>query len=127
MKLIPAAIITMLLTISRAEAVPVQPPVTPTAPLTCGGDEPYWSLRLGVDGKARFSDGDGETSTSPFTMQQSRNTTLIAGAIFGLKAEIRAVISHETCSVMASDDDKPLSISVWYKGSLLSGCCQPDS
>ncbi|MCV9939872.1 hypothetical protein OIU35_26265 [Boseaceae bacterium BT-24-1] len=122
---LPAAIIMMLLAVSTAEAVPVQSPETPTAPLTCGGDEPYWSLRLGADGKARFSDGDGETSTSRFTMQQSRNTTLIAGAIFGPKADISAVISHETCSVTASDDDKPLSISVWYKGSLLSGCCQP--
>lgn len=127
MKLIPAAIMITLLAVSMAEAVPVQSPETPAAPLTCGGDEPYWSLRLGADGKARFSDGDGEASTSPFTMQQSRNTTLIAGAIFGPKADISAVISHETCSVTNSDESQPMSISVWYKGGLLSGCCQPGS
>jgi len=125
MKPIPAAIIMMLLAVSMAEAVPVQLPETPAAPLTCGGDEPYWSLKLGADGHAHFSDGDGESSTSPFIMQQSRNTTLIAGAIFGPKADISAVISHETCSVTASDESEPLSISIWYKGSLLSGCCQP--
>lgn len=125
MKPILAAIITMLLAVPTAEAVPIRSPETPAAPLSCGGDEPYWSLRLGADGQARFSDGDGEASTSPFTMQQSRNTTLIAGVIFEPKADISAVISHETCSVTASDDNKPLSISVWYKGALLSGCCQP--
>lgn len=125
MKPARAAAIMMLLVIPMAEAAPVRSPETPAAPLICGGDEPYWSLRLGADGQARFSDGDGKTSTSPFTMRQSRNTTLIAGAIFGPKADISAVIGHETCSVTASDDDKPLSISVWYEGSLLSGCCQP--
>lgn len=125
MKLVPAAIIMMLLAVSTAEAVPIRSPETPAAPLTCGGDEPYWSLKLGADGHARFSDGDGERFTSPFILQQSRNTTLIAGAIFGPKADISAVISHETCSVTASDESEPLSISVWCKGSLLSGCCQP--
>jgi len=102
-------------------------PETPAPPLTCGGDEPFWSLKLGTDGKARFSDGNGEASTSPFTLQQSRNTTLIAGVTFGPGADIRAVIGHEACSATNSDEDRPMTISVWYKDGLLSGCCQPDS
>ncbi|MCP4565840.1 MAG: hypothetical protein GY873_14915 [Bosea sp.] len=102
-------------------------PETPAPPLTCGGDEPFWSLKLGTDGKARLSDGNGEASTTPFTLQQSRNTTLIAGVTFGSKGEIRAVIGHEACSATNSDEDRPMTISVWYKDGLLSGCCQPDS
>lgn len=123
MKLVSAAAILLFLAMP-AMAV-ARSPETPSPPLTCGGDEPYWSLRLGIDGKARFSDGDGEATISPFTTQQSRNTTLIAGVTFGPKAEIRAVIGHEGCSATNSDESLPMSISVWYEGTLLSGCCQP--
>lgn len=125
MKLVSAAAILLLLAMPAMAFA--RSPETPAPPLTCGGDEPYWSLKLGTDGKARFSDGNGEASTSPFTLQQSRNTTLIAGVTFGLSAEIRAVIGHEACSATNSDEDKPMTISVWYKDRLLSGCCQPDS
>jgi uncharacterized membrane protein len=127
MRPVDAGAILLFLAMPMAEAALARSPETPTAPLSCGGDEPYWSLKLGIDGKARFSDGDGETSTSPFTLQQSRNTTLIAGVTFGLKAEIRAVIGHQACSATNSDEDRPMTISVWYKEGLLSGCCQPDS
>jgi uncharacterized membrane protein len=123
MKLVSAAAILLFL-VMPAMAV-ARSPETPTPPLTCGGDEPYWSLKLGTDGKARFSDGDGEASISPFTLQQSRNTTLIAGVTFGPKADIRAVIGHEACSATNSDEDRPMTISVWYRDRLLSGCCQP--
>jgi uncharacterized membrane protein len=127
MKLVSAAAALLFSAMALAEAAFARSPETPAPPLTCGGDEPYWSLKLGIDGKARFSDGDGEASTSSFTMQPSRNTTLIAGVTFGSKAEIRAVIGHETCSASNSDEDRPMTISVWYKDELLSGCCQPDS
>ncbi|WID97323.1 hypothetical protein QO058_03365 [Bosea vestrisii] len=127
MKLVSAAAILLLFVTPLAEAALARSPETPAPPLTCGGDEPYWSLKLGADGKARFSDGDGEATISPFILQQSRNTTLIAGVTFGLKAEIRAVIGHEACSATNGDDDRPMTISVWYKDGLLSGCCQPDS
>ncbi|MDR6870679.1 putative membrane protein [Bosea sp. BE125] len=127
MKPIHAGAISLFLAVASGEAALAGSPETPAPPLTCGGDEPYWHLKLGIDGKARFSDGDGETFISAFTMQPSRNTTLIAGVNFGPKADIHAVIGRETCSATASDEDKPLSISVWYKGDLLSGCCQPDS
>jgi len=122
---IRAGAILLFLAMPMAKAALARSPETPAAPLSCGGDEPYWSLKLGTDGKARFSDGDGKVSTSPFALQQSRNTTLIAGVTFGLSADIRAVIGHEACSVTASDDDKPMTISVWYKDRPLSGCCQP--
>lgn len=127
MKLVSAAATLLFLATALAEPAFARSPETPAPPLACGGDEPYWSLKLGTDGEARFSDGDGEASTSPFTLQQSRNTTLIAGVTFGLKAEIRAVIGHEACSATNSDEDRPMTISVWYKDSLLSGCCQPES
>lgn len=127
MKLVSAVTMLLVLALPLAGTALARSPETPAPPLTCGGDEPYWSLKLGTDGKARFSDGDGEISTSAFTMQQSRNTTLIAGAIFGPRAEIRAVIGHEACSATNSDEDRPMTISVWYRDSLLSGCCQPDS
>lgn len=125
MKLVLAAAV--LLFLAMPGMAVARSPETPAPPLTCGGDEPYWSLKLGTDGKARFSDGDGEATMSPFSLQQSRNTTLIAGVTFGLKAEIRAVIGHEACSATNSDEDRPMTISVWYKDGLLSGCCQPDS
>lgn len=127
MKPVRTAVIPLFLVMLRAGAALAQSPETPAPPLACGGDGPYWSLRLGIDGKARFSDGNGEETTSPFTLQQSRNTTLIAGVTFGLSADIRAVIGHEACSATASDEDRPMTISVWYKDRLLSGCCQPDS
>ncbi|MGX1785089.1 hypothetical protein ACWIGM_00025 [Bosea sp. NPDC055332] len=127
MKLVRAAAILLFLAMPMAEAALARSAETPAAPLTCGGDEPYWSLKLGIDGKARFSDGNGGDSTTPFTLQQSRNTTLIAGVTFGLSAEIRAVIGHEACSATNSDEDRPMTISIWYRDSLLSGCCQPDS
>lgn len=123
MKLVRAAAILLFLAMPAMAVARLQE--TPAPPLTCGGDEPYWSLKLGTDGKARFSDGNGEASTSPFTLQQSRNTTLIAGVTFGSKSEIRAVIGHEACSATNSDEDKPMTISLWYRDSLLSGCCQP--
>lgn len=123
MKLVNAAAILLFLVMPAMAFA--RSPETPAPPLTCGGDEPYWSLKLGTDGKARFSDGNGEASTSPFTLQQSRNTTLIAGVTFGPSADIRAVIGHEACSATASDEDRPMTISVWYKDRLLSGCCQP--
>lgn len=125
MKLVSAA--ALLLFLAMPGTAFARSPETPAPPLTCGGDEPYWSLKLGADGKARFSDGNDEASSSPFTLQQSRNTTLIAGVTFGLKAEIRAVIGHEACSATNSDEDRPMTISVWYRDGLLSGCCQPDS
>lgn len=125
MKLVSAAAI--LLVLAMPAMAFARSPETPAPPLTCSGDEPYWSLKLGTDGKARFSDGNGEASTSSFTLQQSRNTTLIAGVTFGPSAEIRAVIGHEACSATNSDEDKPMTISIWYGDSLLSGCCQPDS
>lgn len=127
MKPASAAAILLVFATPLAEAAFARSPETPAPPLTCGGDEPYWSLKLGTDGKARFSDGDGEAFTSPFTLQQSRNTTLIAGVTFGLSADTRAVIGHEACSATNSDEDRPMTISVWYRGGLLSGCCQPDS
>lgn len=125
MKLVRAAAI--LLVLAMPGMAVARSPETPAPPLTCGGDEPYWSLKLGTDGKARFSDGNGEQSTSPFALQQSRNTTLIAGVTFGPSTEIRAVIGHEACSATNSDEDRPMTISIWYRDSLLSGCCQPDS
>ena len=125
MKLVRAAAV--LLVLAMPGMAVARSPETPAPPLTCGGDEPYWSLKLGTDGKARFSDGNGEQSTSPFALQQSRNTTLIAGVTFGPSAEIRAVIGHEACSATNSDEDRPMTISIWYRDSLLSGCCQPDS
>lgn len=125
MKLVSAA--ALLLFCAMPAMAFARSPETPAPPLTCGGDEPFWSLKLGTDGKARFSDGDGESFTSAFALQQSRNTTLIAGVTFGRSAEIRAVIGHEACSATNSDEDRPMTISVWYKDGLLSGCCQPDS
>jgi uncharacterized membrane protein len=127
MRPIHAGAILLTLAMPVACTALARSPETPAPPLTCGGDEPYWSLKLGTDGKARFSDGNGGQSTSLFTLQQSRNTTLIAGVTFGPKADIRAVIGHEACSTAASDEDRPMTISVWYKDRLLSGCCQPDS
>lgn len=124
---IHAAAALLFLAMPMAGSALARSPETPAPPLTCGGDEPYWSLKLSADGKARFSDGDGEASISQFTLQQSRNTTLIAGVTFGPKAEIRAVIGHEACSATNSDDDRPMTISVWYRDNLLSGCCQPES
>lgn len=125
MKLCSAA--ALLLFLATPAMAFARSPETPAPPLTCGGDEPFWSLKLGTDDKARFSDGNGEQSTSPFTLQQSRNTTLIAGVTFGSKAEVRAVIGHAACSATNSDEDRPMTISVWYEDGLLSGCCQPDS
>lgn len=125
MKLVSLAAVLLLCATPLAKAALARSPETPAPPLTCGGDEPFWSLKLGSDGKARFSDGNGEASTSPFALQQSRNTTLIAGVTFGPGADIRAVIGHEACSATNSDEDKPMTISVWYKDRLLSGCCQP--
>lgn len=125
MKPIRTGAVFVLLAALIAGSTLARSPETPAPPLTCGGDEPFWSLKLGTDGKARFSDGNGEASTSPFTLQQSRNTTLIAGVTFGPKADIRAVIGHEACSATNSDEDRPMTISVWYKDGLLSGCCQP--
>ena len=127
MKLVSAAAILLFCAVALTEAALARSPETPAPPLSCGGDEPYWSLKLGIDGTARFSDGDSEASTSPFILQQSRNTTLIAGVTFGPKADIRAVIGHEACSATNADEDRPMTISVWYEDRLLSGCCQPDN
>lgn len=120
-----AAAVLLFLAMPMAGSALARSPETPAPPLSCGGDEPYWSLKLGTDGKARFSDGDGESSISLFILQQSRNTTLIAGVTFGPKSDTRAVIGHEACSATNSDEDRPMTISVWYKDRLLSGCCQP--
>jgi len=103
------------------------PPVeTPAAPLSCGGSEPFWSLTLDAKGNARFSDGDGREISSRYTLQQSRNTTLMAGATFA-EGSIRAVITNNSCleSMSDADNDDPYEIAVFYDGRLLSGCCNP--
>lgn len=103
------------------------PPETPAAPLSCSGSEPFWSLTLDAQGNARFSDGNGREVSARYTLQPSRNTTLIAGATFGPEDSVRVVITNNSCveSMSDEDTDDPYEIAVFYDGSLLSGCCNP--
>lgn len=103
------------------------PPETPAAPLSCGGSEPFWSLTLDARGNARFSDGNGREVSARYTLQQSRNTTLMAGTTFGPGDSVRAVITNNSCveSMSDEDTDDPYEIAVFYDGTLLSGCCNP--
>jgi uncharacterized membrane protein len=118
-----AAGVALLAAGSVQAAAPVE---TPAAPLACGGSEPFWSLTLDAKGNARFSDGDGREIASRYTMQTSRNTTLMTSASFA-DGSIRAVITNNSCVESMSDanDDDPYEIAVFYNGSLLSGCCNP--
>jgi uncharacterized membrane protein len=118
-----AASVALLAAGSVQAAAPVE---TPAAPLSCGGSEPFWRLTLDTRGNARFSDGDGREISSRYTLEQSRNTTLMAGATFA-DGSIRAVITHNSCleSMSDADNDDPYEIAVFYDGRLLSGCCNP--
>lgn len=108
-------------------AVRAAPPETPAAPLSCGGSEPFWGLTLDARGNARFSDGDGRDVSSRYTLQPSRNTTLMAGATFGPEGSIRAVIINNACMEDMSDGEGGFvyEIAVFADDRLLSGCCKP--
>ncbi|WP_343714385.1 hypothetical protein [Inquilinus sp.] len=114
-----------LLASTAAWAAP--PAETPAAPLSCGGSEPFWSLTLDAGGKARFSDGDGRELSSRYTLQPSRNTTLMAGATFGPGGSLRAVIINNACVEDMSDGEGGFvyEIAVFDGDRLLSGCCKP--